>query len=53
MDHLDPAIEACFRILGFNRSKLTLNLVLESHLIPGVQVLSVSNLSVWMSINST
>ena len=40
MDHLGPAIEACFCILGFDRSELSLNLVLESHLLPGVQVLS-------------
>ena len=40
VDHLGPAIEACFCILGFDRSELSLNLVLESHLLPGVQVLS-------------
>lgn len=36
VDHLDPAIEACFRILGKNRSPLSLVLVLDMHLLPGL-----------------
>ena len=36
VDHLDPAIEACFRILGKNRSSLSMVLVLDMHLLPGL-----------------
>ena len=39
VDHLDPAIEACFRILGKNRSSLSLVLVLDMHLLPGLTML--------------
>jgi len=37
VDHLDPAVEACFRILGRSKSTLTLRLILEKHLLPGVE----------------
>ena len=36
VDHLDPAIEACFHILGKDRSPLSLVLVLDMHLLPGL-----------------
>jgi len=36
VDHLDPAIEACFRILGKNRSSLSLVLLLDMDLLPGL-----------------
>ena len=36
VDHLDPAIEACFRILGKSRPALTLTLRLNRHLLPGL-----------------
>lgn len=39
VDNLDPAIEACFRILGKNRPALTLMLILDRHYLPGVEVL--------------
>ena len=39
VDHLDPAIEACFRILGKNRSSLSLVLELDMHLLPGLTML--------------
>lgn len=38
VDHLDPAIEACFRILGKDRAPLSLVLVLDMYLLPGVVV---------------
>ena len=38
VDHLDPAIEACFRILGKNRSLLSLVLVLDLYLLPGLEL---------------
>ena len=40
VDHLDPAIEACFRILGKNRPALTLILRLDRHDLPGVNVMT-------------
>ena len=40
VDHLDPAIEACFRILGKNRPALTLMLKLDRHHLPGVHVMT-------------
>ena len=36
VDHLDPAIEACFRIFGKSRPALTLTLRLDRHLLPGL-----------------
>ena len=39
VDHLDPAIEACFRILGKNRPSLSFVLVLDRHYLPGVRVM--------------
>ena len=36
VDHLDPAIEACFRMLGKNRPALTLMLRLDRNHLPGV-----------------
>ena len=36
VDHLDPAIEACFRILGRNRLPLSLVLELDMHFLPGL-----------------
>lgn len=39
VDYLDPAVEACFRILGRSKSTLTLRLVLEKHLLPGVELI--------------
>ena len=36
VEHLDPAIEACFRILGTRRLPLTLVLILGMHILPGV-----------------
>ena len=39
VDHLDPAIEACFRILGESRPPISLVLVLDRHYLPGVQVM--------------
>ena len=38
VDYLDPAIEACFHILGKDRSPLSLVLVLDMHLLPGLVV---------------
>ena len=40
VDHLDPAIEACFRILGKDRAALTLMLRLDRHHLPGVHVVT-------------
>lgn len=40
VDYLDPAIEACFRILGRSKSTLTLRLILDEHLLPGVELMS-------------
>ena len=40
VDHLDPGIEACFRILGRNRPALTLVLRLDRHHLPGVRVMT-------------
>ena len=40
VDHLDPAIEACFRILGKDRPALTLMLRLDRHHLPGVHVMT-------------
>ena len=40
VDHLDPAIEACFRILGKNRPALTLMLRLDRHHLPGMHLLT-------------
>lgn len=39
VDRFDPAIEACFRILGKDRPPLVLNLLTDLHFLPGVQVL--------------
>lgn len=39
VDHLDPAVKACFRILGRSKSTLTLMLILEKHLLPGVELI--------------
>lgn len=39
VDYLDPAVEACFRILGRSKSTLTLRLVLGKHLLPGVELM--------------
>ena len=39
VEHLDPAIEACFRILGHRRLPLTLTLTLNRHYLPGVQMM--------------
>ena len=39
VDHLSPAIEASFSILGKNRPTLTLRLILERWYLPGVQML--------------
>ena len=36
VDHLDPAIDACFHILGQDRSPLSLVLLLDMHLLPGL-----------------
>lgn len=38
VDCLDPAIEPCFRLLGNNRSRLTLRLKLRLNYIPGMEV---------------
>ena len=38
VDHLDPGIEACFRLLGKTQSKMTLVLELEQNLFPGVEM---------------
>lgn len=40
VDHLDPAIEACFRILGNDRPALRLTLILDEHFLPGVEMKS-------------
>ena len=39
IEYLDPAIEACFRILGKDRPALTLMLILTPHYLPGVRVM--------------
>ena len=39
VDHIDPAIEACFHILGKDRFPLSLVLVLDMHLLPGLVML--------------
>ena len=39
VDDLDPAIEACFRIIGKNGSPLSLVLLLDMHLLPGLEML--------------
>lgn len=39
VDYLDPAVEACFGILGRSKSTLTLRLILEKYLLPGVELL--------------
>ena len=38
VEHLDPAIEACFRILGKNRPPLQLVLLLDIEQLPGVEL---------------
>ena len=39
VDHVDPAMEACFRILGKTGSALSLVLRLDPHLLPGAQMM--------------
>ena len=39
VDHLDPGIEACFRLFGMDGSEITLVLALQQHILPGVQVM--------------
>ena len=39
VDRLDPAIKACFRILGRSGPPLTLTLMMDRGLLPGVQLL--------------
>ena len=38
VEHLEPAIEACCRILGSNRPSLTFRLNLQRHYLPGMEV---------------
>ena len=38
VDHVDPAIRACFRILGKKRRTLTMTLNLDKHYLPGAQL---------------
>ncbi|KAI9722634.1 MAG: hypothetical protein M1812_001565 [Candelaria pacifica] len=40
VDRFDPAIEACFRLLGKDRPQLTLSLLLDINFLPGVQVMN-------------